>query len=114
MLTLKFVFIYAPPTSLDPPVVAYPQPVTMEVTLSDPYTASEVNDDVNALLACWNLQGRPPIPWRLDGNSTERPAGHLLRVRPVVTRLAGPAGLLLDGSHAVRWQHSRRAEPGRL
>jgi hypothetical protein len=46
---------------------------TINATLSDPYTAAEVNADCDNLLGYWNLADDIQIPWRTDGNCTSGP-----------------------------------------
>lgn len=47
--------------------------VDVTITLSNPYTSDDVNDDIQELLAQWPLDDDKLYPWRTDGKCTSGP-----------------------------------------
>lgn len=62
--------------------------LTVEATLSDPYTATEVKEEAEALLALWDLTDDAVYPWRRDRFTT---------VAPLVTYDEVPQAVSPDG-----------------
>lgn len=75
-----------------------PYPITWEktvtVTLSQPYEASDVQDDIGSLLALWDLSDDAQYPWRTDNHQT---------IAPMVRRDEVSAAVSPDRFEAQGW-----------
>jgi hypothetical protein len=58
--------------------------MTMEVSLSGPYSVDQVNEDCDALLDTWDLEDDVQYPWRTDSPGTDT-YGQLPLIVPLVT-----------------------------